>query len=495
MQKILMFLFNTSAQCNLVKPMDKVIKECNVAYSFMTEDKSTKGVGWVPFNGTENANNSAYEYVYRSASELDGFPYWAVHNMYSGGGYVMELRGSVRELFHRFERLKEGGWIDHYTRAIFIEFTVYNAQINIFSICTLVIEFLPTGSLFPSFRFEPVNLLGYSMDTAAFEIACQIIYFIYIFIFIIIEARELYKKRAAYFTEFWNWVEIGIIGLSIAGAVIFIYRLVLANKLTKKFKETHGDEYMKFQYVGYWNELLMYMLGWLVFLATIKFLRLLRFNKRMSLMASTLRVCAKHMTSFTLMFGIVFVTFVQFFYLLFFITIKEYSSFLIACETSLQMLLGRFNFFEMKGASPTLGPLFFLAYVVSVAMILINMFVTILNEGFADVRDDVNKQMNDYEIVDFIMKRLKAWTGLGSVVQPEKSDADQDEFAIQMTTMDTLAEVSGRNNMEDFPDKVDRLVRYISKMYFPQKEWLEAIAIKKMEEKRKHFGGSGYKRY
>ena len=37
---------------------------------------------------------------------------------------------------------------------------------------------------------------------------------------------------------------------------------------------------MKFQYVNYWNETLLYLLGWLVFIATIKFVRLLRFNKR-----------------------------------------------------------------------------------------------------------------------------------------------------------------------------------------------------------------------
>ena len=40
---------------------------------------------------------------------------------------------------------------------------------------------------------------------------------------------------------------------------------------------------MKFQYVNYWNETLLYLLGWLVFIATIKFVRLLRFNKRYTL--------------------------------------------------------------------------------------------------------------------------------------------------------------------------------------------------------------------
>jgi len=497
------------AKCGLVKPMDQVIKECNVPYAFYNEDTSTKGVGWVAFESNSTWNNSAEEYVHRSAKDLDSYPYWAIHHVYAGGGYVKELRGSEFVLRDKMRELYNGGWFDHYTRAVLVEFTVYNAHVNIFTICTLVAEFLPTGSLFTSYRFEPVNLLGYSMDTAGFEIICQIIYLLYILFFIISEARELYKKRKEYFNSWWNWVEMMLIFLSVAGAVIFFYRLVMASKLTKKFHESGGNQYMKFQYVGYWNELLLYIIGWLVFLATIKFLRLLRFNKRMSMLASTLRNCARSLVNFFLMFLIVFFAYVQFFYLLFFITINEFSTFLVASETCLQMILGRFNFFEMKGASPTLGPLFFLAYVISVALILINMFVTILNEAFADVRDDLTKQMNDYEIVDFIIKRLKAWTGVGAVVNGNKTQAQQDEYAIQMAKLDAMAKAAESNEygfkpsykgtaeeMENFPDKVDRLVRYISNMYFPNKEWLEAIAIKKMEEKRRsHDRGPDYGRF
>ena len=42
------------------------------------------------------------------------------------------------------------------------------------------------------------------------------------------------------------------------------------HKLTKRFEETEGNGYMKFQYAIYWNELLLYFVGLLCFLATIK---------------------------------------------------------------------------------------------------------------------------------------------------------------------------------------------------------------------------------
>ncbi len=38
--------------------------------------------------------------------------------------------------------------------------------------------------------------------------------------------------------------------LSLCAIAMYVYRLRETLKLTKRFEETHGDEYMKFQYVG-----------------------------------------------------------------------------------------------------------------------------------------------------------------------------------------------------------------------------------------------------
>ena len=55
-------------------------------------------------------------------------------------------------------------------------------------------------------------------------------------------------------------------------------RLVEASKLTSQFKASNGNGYVKFQFVAFWNEVFSYMLGFVVFLSTLKFLKLLRFS-------------------------------------------------------------------------------------------------------------------------------------------------------------------------------------------------------------------------
>ena len=44
-----------------------------------------------------------------------------------------------------FQYLFDNRWLDVYTRAIFVEFTVYNANINLFCIVTLMLETTAVG--------------------------------------------------------------------------------------------------------------------------------------------------------------------------------------------------------------------------------------------------------------------------------------------------------------------------------------------------------------
>jgi hypothetical protein len=250
----------------------------------------------------------------------------------------------------------------------------------------------------------------------------------------------------------------------VGGTVIYFYRLLKSKELVARFAENHGNSYMKFQYVAYWNELLLYMMGWLVFLASVKFIRLLRFNKRMSLLAQTLRHGAKPLMMFGIMFSLVFFAFAQFFYFVYFMELTNFSNIIYAAETCMQMLIGKFNFNAMQGASPVLGPLFFFCYVVTVYYILINMFLTILNDSFACVRRDIELQSNEHEMVDFIVKRFSQWTGIGGAKAGKKSV--KDEFAPKY--VDDANQVPLEEQIDNFPERVDRLMDTISKVFLDQ---------------------------
>ena len=54
-------------------------------------------------------------------------------NKYRGGGFVINLSADQDTTLSIIEDLMNNLWITRGTRAIFVDFTIYNANINLFS--------------------------------------------------------------------------------------------------------------------------------------------------------------------------------------------------------------------------------------------------------------------------------------------------------------------------------------------------------------------------
>lgn len=198
--------------------------------------------------------------------------------------------------------------------------------------------------------------------------------------------------------------------LAFIGVGLFIMRYLMMREITNRFRVTKGNSYMKFQTVAMWSMFYTYDLSLLVFLTIIKLIKLLRFNRRISFLSSTLRQCGKELALFGIVWGLVFFSFVQFFYVILMKDMFQFVTFLRSTETCFAMMLGRFDFQAMTSSNP-LSPIFFLLFMVVNMFILMNMGLSILNESFTAVKSDISKQENDFEIVDYILDKFKKWTG------------------------------------------------------------------------------------
>ena len=58
--------------------------------------------------------------------------------------------------------LKEFDWLDYYTRAIFLEFTLYNPNVNMFSFVNFVMEFPATGGVMSNPRVMTFQVYRYN---------------------------------------------------------------------------------------------------------------------------------------------------------------------------------------------------------------------------------------------------------------------------------------------------------------------------------------------
>lgn len=88
-----------------------------------------------------------YRWQYQSESELDGSGHWGLLTTYSGGGNVQDIKSNKSASLEIIDYLYDNLWIRRGTRALFIDFTVYNANINLFCVVRLG-QFSMSQSLF-----------------------------------------------------------------------------------------------------------------------------------------------------------------------------------------------------------------------------------------------------------------------------------------------------------------------------------------------------------
>ena len=213
----------------------------------------------MPPYGYESIYNS---FQYQDYNQLEGSPVSGKFDTYDGSGYVYELRGKLSYIQGNLSFLREINWIDRQTRAVFVEFSVYNPNINLVMVSTILVEFLSSGSILTTARFDPLNLFGDISLSLSFKLIAEVIFIPFLIYFMIIQIIECISMGLKeYVKDFWCLIEWSIITTGFISVIMFILRLNEANKVMNFFKNTRGYGYLKLQKVNDYNLVLTYCLG------------------------------------------------------------------------------------------------------------------------------------------------------------------------------------------------------------------------------------------
>ena len=372
--------------CRVDSRVRSVTQECAQASALINEDSRDYCDAWEEMNNLTKNLPSCFrpEFKYTKAEDLDSSVYSAKVDSYDGGGYVYRLDGQSRTIRQGLVELQQQHWVNNHTRAIFLEFSVYNANVNLFAICTIVAEFIPGGGIIPYWRFDIVRLLHHHEKLGTFLVICEVIFLFYLIYFIVKQIYLMKKLKKEYWKDNWIIAEWAVISLSIVAIFFYAYRAILTNEILQTFQDTNGNGYMNLQHVGKVDELYGYMVGLILFVANVKFIKLLRFNNLFEILLSTLRVCWEDLSGFLAVFFLLFLAFVQLFYMILHKELREFSSQITTLETCFTMLLNRFKFGAIRETSFTASVMFF-CFAISCSFILINVLLTIIIESFEKV--------------------------------------------------------------------------------------------------------------
>ena len=263
--------------CNSPKLMRDYVDSCtgDMELPIYFEDDKYYCMGWKPLI-SENCTRMP-EYEYKTEDERQSRPLKADYNRYSGGGYELKMKGHIDKLKAKLVTLQENNWIDNRTRALITEFSVYNAQVNMFGVVRIVAEFVG-GGVTPWARIDVIRLTRtWSAWSTKVVVTCEVLFILSTFYYFLNTLSMLKSMGCSeFFRDSWNIVDIFTILLSMQAILLWGLKAWVVMEMTKKIGASRGNEFIPIERAQIINKYYDYTISMNVFTSMLKLCRLLR---------------------------------------------------------------------------------------------------------------------------------------------------------------------------------------------------------------------------
>ncbi|XP_071131781.1 polycystin-1-like protein 2 [Mytilus edulis] len=375
---------------------------CYDKYSLLREDDRSYCVGWesgpcVRDEAVYNITSAAWKFS--SAVDIWGLPTTGQHSTYSGGGYLADFGVNNEISQQMLKDLYKYVWIDRKTRAVFTEFTLYNVNENLFVYLSFLCEFPEVGGvlLTPSIQFfRPYQHVG-SYGFLVF--ICEIFILLSFILFIVRMIITICKERVKFLKEMWNVFDLFIVILFFIGFIMYVGRCVMINKSMAAFHK-NIYKFVNFGHLATWDEMLNVVIAILIFLTTIRLMRVLNYSTRVTQLATVLSHVAKDLLGCLILFFIVYMAFVGFGHLIFGRHLVTYKTLLVSVTTITNAIIGKNSIDDLFITAPVLGHIYYFLFVLFVIWILMTMLCATLNMGIREVRRKSVALPTPYGILD-----------------------------------------------------------------------------------------------
>lgn len=414
--KLIFFL----GTCDLNK-YSKIAKftQCNVAApSHDDYDRRQLYPGWKTRPSPSNVISlSPWRYQTGAQSNTD---YTASPRIgsYEPGGYIASLGYNKTSASRMLDDLERLGWIDRFTRVVFIEFAFYNGNNNMLSTVLSAVEFTAFGGAFPRFDTFSFRLYRYFTTLQLAYLVCEIIFVVFIAKLMYKVFYDIYEQRLAYFKSFWNWTDFILVLSSLITIGLYGARAVQLQKGISAIAQ-NPEAFFSFYTISLYDNLVAYMSCIVVLIPIIQFLKFLKFNRSFMIFDQTLKIILPDIAGFGVIFLISLIAFAFWAFCMLSLELEAYSNFPGAFNSILSMLLGKFSFRVFSpGTTQEYGPLFTYCFTVCNVFFIMTIILCIITLGFTAAKEQ--ESTSRFEIFKFIVGRVKGALGLNPPYIPPK---------------------------------------------------------------------------
>ncbi|KAG5884810.1 hypothetical protein JTB14_019495 [Gonioctena quinquepunctata] len=219
--------------------------------------------------------DSAWKY---KAREITGTSkYYGDLTTYSGGGYIATLGRTWTNSIININYLYRNNWIDRYTRCLFIEFLMYSANSNLFQSVQVAFELSTTGFILTMYNVRTARLLFVQNESTIVLQVVMALFILMVFILLLKFLIKIVRKKKLLFNDLWTLADILIISLSLTCSFLFLERSFLVKVFLDDIENAKHNEFINYFHLFSSETTLTSIAAALVFIATLRLWKLLRF--------------------------------------------------------------------------------------------------------------------------------------------------------------------------------------------------------------------------
>jgi len=392
---------------------------CYPKYSAMRESTVAYADTWTP-------NKEIY--TWNPARVTNQIPIVGHMGTYDASGYFFDLPLSRNEALKRMNACQEWNWMDDATRAMIVEFTVVNPNINIIINHRFLFEFGPTGSkashhIFP-FRVATLSLSLLEEDMRSLWMI-QFTILAFFIIFIMFTLFTLFQSGFSFFFYLWNLVDVLIIAFGILFIVeqAYVYEM-FTNPLEKDFNPFIMGQPQIFPPFSKLISPVQQCNNWLSFLSFFIWFRVTKYFTLLHSFRLLVRVLEKTVWDLWVFLCLLLTIFAGF-SVAFHVGFGHLQAFSTVYTAFFSLFFMLASSTEISGLfdSSWLGEALYVAYLILVYFLLFNMFMAVVIDTYSlATMLKRNFQQNDSPLACWIVAYLNKLRGISLVGREQNID-------------------------------------------------------------------------
>ncbi|XP_012502349.1 PREDICTED: polycystic kidney disease protein 1-like 1 [Propithecus coquereli] len=203
---------------------------------------------------------------------------------------VLRLGRTRPEAHAALAGLRASRWIDRSTSAVSVHFTLYNPPTQLFTSVSLSVEILPMGGLVPSSLVESFSIF---CRDSALRYHLMLPELVFLVLNLVHFCFQLYGMMEKGVLNYWrkprNWLELSVVGVSLAYYAASGYLATLAGDVTDQFHRGLSQVFMDLTFMASWNQRVRWLQGILLFLLMLKCVHLPAIQETMVSCTSVMR--------------------------------------------------------------------------------------------------------------------------------------------------------------------------------------------------------------